>query len=223
MRIQAGIATPRPPTFHPCPANASRVGAALKFILVSNRAGHRMLLAVVSLNPSFFAAGDGQRRSCGCCSRWNSLGSGCWSWPNVDTASSPKNPRLSGWGGSAALNAVCSNCKHSESVFEGLCTQHSLVFNFRGFPSPRHKNILYHYSFRIFFPRCRHTFSPFLLSSGCAIAKAWSFRLCLHKEFRRGKEFHCCKTTRVKTPISFPAPTLDKRRIQSLATCKTLW
>lgn len=61
MRIQAGIATPRPPTFHPRPANAGGVGAALKFILVSNKAGHRLLLAVVSLNPSFFAAaaGDG--------------------------------------------------------------------------------------------------------------------------------------------------------------------
>lgn len=113
MRIQAGIVTPRPPAFHP----RQRVGAALKFILVSNKAGHRVLLTVVSLNPSFFAAGagDGQRRSRGCCSWCSSLGSGYRSWLSVDTASSPKYPHLSGWGGSAALNSVCSNSKHSEA------------------------------------------------------------------------------------------------------------
>lgn len=32
MRMQAGIATPRPPTFPPRPAKAGRVGAALKSI-----------------------------------------------------------------------------------------------------------------------------------------------------------------------------------------------
>lgn len=44
-----------PPTLCQC----QRVGAAFKFILVSNKAGHKVLLPVVSLNPSFFAAGAG--------------------------------------------------------------------------------------------------------------------------------------------------------------------
>lgn len=52
-----------PPRFPPRPAKASRARAALKSILVSNKAGHRVLLPVVSLSPSLFAAGDGQRRS----------------------------------------------------------------------------------------------------------------------------------------------------------------
>lgn len=36
----------------PTPRQRQRVGAALKFILVSNKAGHRMLLPMVFLNPS---------------------------------------------------------------------------------------------------------------------------------------------------------------------------
>lgn len=41
-------------------------------------------------------------------------------WPSADTASSQKNPHLSGWGGSAALNALNAACSNSECWSEPL-------------------------------------------------------------------------------------------------------
>lgn len=108
------------------------------------------------------------------------------------------------------MNAMCSNSKRSSEPLKGSA-HNTASFLIQEFFLPHKKTpILYQYSFRIHFPQFRGAFSFFFLSSGCAVAKAWSFGLCFHKELRGEKEFHCCKTIRVKTPISFPALPLDK-------------
>lgn len=71
MKIEAEIMTPRPSTFHECPAKASRVGVTLKFILVSNKPGPRVLLPTASLIPRFLQLERGEQaeeKLCGCCS-----------------------------------------------------------------------------------------------------------------------------------------------------------
>ena len=150
MKIEAEIMTPRPSTFHERPAKASRVGVTLKFILVSNKPGPRVLLPIASLIPRFLQLEreeQAEEKLCGCCSGQS------FPPPALPGSEGPSSSQLGKcryrkfqtktllillerkhW----LLNATCSNRKYSSQPLKSF-TQNTASFFLRVFFLPRNK------------------------------------------------------------------------------------